>query len=75
MRVGVQKNQLQIYKNKRMDEMIQINKTEKEIINKKIPSAHIVRTMKKHSKRHRYYCEETPWVIKLLSELRNGNKV
>lgn len=52
--------------------MIQINKTEKEVISKQLPNTHIVRTMKQKSKRHHYYCEENIQVIQLLAELRCG---
>ena len=50
--------------------MFAINKAEKEAIIKRFPGIHIVRTMKKKSKRHHYYCEESPGVAKLLSTLR-----
>lgn len=50
--------------------MIAVSKEEKEIILKNFPNAHIVRTMKTSSKRHRYYCEETKRVIALLEQLR-----
>ena len=50
--------------------MIAINKAEKDLISERFPSVHIVRTMKQKSKRHRYYCEETRQVMRLLSKLR-----
>lgn len=52
--------------------MIAINKSEKEVISKRLPNVHIVRTMKQKSKRHHYYCEENKQVMKLLSEIRCG---
>ena len=39
--------------------MILITKEEKDAISKFFPDAHIVRTMRQKSKRHRYYCEES----------------
>ena len=57
-----------------MDKMIQINKSEREIINKKFPRAHIVRTMKNDSRRHHYYCEETKQILHLLNSIRNGSE-
>ena len=50
--------------------MLAINKTEAEAIRKRFPDAHIVRTMKQRSKRHRYYCEETSKVLNLIDSLR-----
>ena len=58
--------------------MIAINKSEKEVITKRLPDAHIVRTMKQKSKRHHYYCEESSQVMRLIAELRgsaNNQKV
>lgn len=54
------------------DGMIAITKTEKEIINKRFPKVHIVRTMKKKSKRHHYYCEEAKSVMRFLKKYRSG---
>lgn len=53
--------------------MIAINKAEKKVVQEQFPNAHIVRTMKQKSKRGRYYCEETPKVMRLINELRGGN--
>lgn len=50
--------------------MVSVNKTEKEAIKQKFPNAHIMRTVKQKSKRHKYYCEETSAVMKFLNELR-----
>lgn len=58
--------------NERMKRMIAVNKSEKEIISKRAPSAHIVRTMNQNSKRHHYYCEESGQVMQILSELRGS---
>lgn len=52
--------------------MIAINKAEKEAIRERFPKAHIVRTMRQKSKRHRYYCEESRYVMNYLEELRNS---
>lgn len=52
--------------------MIEISRVEKDIICEKCPSVHIVRTMKQHSNRGHYYCEESKKVMKLLQELRKG---
>lgn len=52
--------------------MIEINRAEKDIISEKCPNAHIVRTMKQHSGRGHYFCEESRKVMKLLKELRKG---
>lgn len=50
--------------------MILITKEEKDAISKFFPDAHIVRTMRQKSKRHRYYCEESVGVMKYLNEVR-----
>lgn len=50
--------------------MIAITKEEKNVLHAELPSAHIVRTMKQKSKRHRYYCEETRPVLYVLERLR-----
>lgn len=52
--------------------MIAISKEEKEVIVKRLPDVHIVRTMKQKSKRHHYYCEETAKVTKILRQMRGG---
>ena len=54
--------------------MIIISKSEKEALKKQFPKAHITRTMKQKSKRHRYYCEETNAVINFLDKERKKNK-
>lgn len=54
--------------------MIAISKEEKDYISKNIPSAHIVRTMKQKSKRHRYYCEESVPVMRYLRKVRNAER-
>lgn len=50
--------------------MIAISKEERDIIVEKYPKAHIVRTMRQRSSRHRYYCEELPAVMKMLRTMR-----
>ena len=50
--------------------MVFISKKESEIIRRRLPDAHIVRTAKHKSNRHHYYCEESSAVIRLLNELR-----
>lgn len=50
--------------------MILITKEEKDAISKLYPDAHIVRTMRQKSKRHRYYCEESPGVMRYLTQAR-----
>lgn len=53
--------------------MILISKDEKDYISNNYPKVHIVRTMKQKSKRHRYYCEEAPSVMRYLASVRyNG---
>ena len=52
--------------------MIEINKEEKNIIKEHFPTIHIVRTMKHKAKRHRYYCEESKPVLKLINEMRTN---
>ena len=54
--------------------MVLITKPEKEAILEKFPKVNIVRTMRQRSKRHRYYCEEAPQVMRFLNTLRGkGN--
>lgn len=50
--------------------MILISKEEKEAVRAKFPKACIVRTMRQRSKRHRYYCEEAPAIMRFLNQLR-----
>lgn len=52
--------------------MIAINKREKDEIVKLFPNVHIVRTMKRKSKRHHYYCEEDGRVLRYLSRTRSS---
>ena len=44
------------------------------MILERFPHVHIVRTMKNKSKRHRYYCEESKGVLRLLEKTRNNKK-
>lgn len=55
--------------------MIAISKEEKDVICKRFPAVHIVRTMKQKSKRHRYFCEESRAVLSYLREARNKGVV
>lgn len=50
--------------------MVLITKEEKDAIVAQYPNAHIVRTMKTRSKRHRYYCVEDRRVMRILSKMR-----
>lgn len=50
--------------------MILISKEEKDAVRKKFPKACIVRTMRQRSKRHRYYCEEAPAIMRYINQLR-----
>ncbi len=50
--------------------MIAINKAEKEAIRERFPYVHIVRTMKKKSKRHHYFVEENRGVMRFLNQIR-----
>lgn len=52
--------------------MILINKDEAMAVRESVPGAHVVRTMKQKSKRHRYYCEETKAVMSVINKIR-GN--
>lgn len=50
--------------------MVLINKEEASLLRRTHPDAHIVRTMKNKSKRHKYYCEETPNIMRWLNDVR-----
>ncbi len=52
--------------------MIAISKEEKDIISKRFPAVHIVRTMRQRSARHRYYMEEERGAMAMLSSLRTA---
>jgi hypothetical protein len=54
--------------------VIAITKQEKKMILERFPNVHIVRTMKSKSKRHRYYCEESRGVMRLLAQKRGGQR-
>lgn len=51
--------------------MISINKEEAKIIREKLPRTHIVRTMKQHSSRGRYFVEESSGVMRLIRKIRD----
>lgn len=55
--------------------MILITKNEKDLIVDKFPKAHIVRTCKQKSNRHKYYLVEDRKVMRYLNALRHPNKV
>lgn len=55
--------------------MILVSKEEKELIKEKYPYVTIVRTMRQKSKRHRYYVEEAPCVMRLLEKVRSGERL
>lgn len=55
--------------------MIAITASEKEAIREKFPRVHIVRTMKRDSKRHHYYMVEDGAPMKLLRSLRGLERV
>lgn len=50
--------------------MVRVTKNEKEAILKSFPDAHIRRTMKRKSERHRYFCEESEKIIEFLNAYR-----
>lgn len=50
--------------------MISITLDEKNVISERFPKVHIARTMKGDSKRHHYYVEEAPGVVKLVRQMR-----
>ena len=50
--------------------MVLISKAEKEAIIQRYPNICIVRTMRQRSRRHRYYCEESPQAMRYLNRLR-----
>lgn len=50
--------------------MVPITKDEKFAILERFPKTNIVRTMRQRSKRHHYYCEEAPQVMRLLNSIR-----
>ena len=50
--------------------MVPVTKDEKFAILERFPKTNIVRTMRQRSKRHHYYCEEAPQVMRYLSTLR-----
>lgn len=54
--------------------MIAITKSEKDAICARFHNVHIVRTMKRKSKRHHYYCEESKGVLRYLDEARGHCK-
>lgn len=55
--------------------MIAISKEEKDVISKRFPNVHIVRTMRQKSKRHHYFCEESRGVMSYLRKARDINQM
>ncbi len=51
--------------------MISINKQEAEFLRKRFKNITIARTVKRKSKRHKYYAETSKKVLKALSEFRD----
>lgn len=54
--------------------MIAVSKEEKDVISKRFPNVHIVRTMRQKSKRHHYFCEESRGVMNYLRKVRDINQ-
>ncbi len=52
--------------------LVPVTKEEKFAILAQFPKTHFVRTMKQKSKRHHYYCEEAPQVMRYLNRIRKG---
>lgn len=52
--------------------MIRIDKDEAAYLRDRFPGLNITRTMKKKSKRHRYYVEESRKVLTALDKFRRG---
>lgn len=50
--------------------MVSITKEEKEKILERYPETQVVRTMRQKSKRHHYYVEEVPRVMRFLDYIR-----
>lgn len=53
--------------------MVTISKEEKRLLLERLPNVHIRRTMTQKSKRHHYYCEESPDAMAVLKEIREGD--
>lgn len=53
--------------------MYQISKEEADALRTSCRDVRIVRTMKKKSKRHHYFCDETLAARELLLKMREGN--
>lgn len=57
-------------KMKRWKSMVLISKEEAKEVRKRFPFAHIYRTARQKSKRHRYWCSEEPEVLNLIDRMR-----
>ena len=55
--------------------MVKIGNEEAEYLRKRFPNLNIVRTMKAHSQRHRYYVEESMKVLNALKTFEKGKNV
>ena len=55
--------------------MVAVTKAEKDVLSKAYPNIHFARTMRQRSKRHRYYMEEAPGAMRMLSKLRRDGAV
>lgn len=55
--------------------MVKITKNEKDAVLQAFPGAHIRRTMKSKSDRHKYYCEESERVMCFLDKFRRSQIV
>lgn len=52
--------------------LIAISKEEKDVVSKRYPNVHIVRTMRQRSARHRYYMEERRDAMGLIRLMRTA---
>ena len=52
--------------------LIAISKEEKDVVSKRSPNVHIVRTMRQRSARHRYYMEERRDAMGLIRLMRTA---
>lgn len=55
--------------------MIQITQREKEALIREHPDFHVHRTVKQKSKRHHYYIEENPRVLRALRAIRRSGRI
>lgn len=55
--------------------LIQITQREKEALIRERPDFHVHRTVKQKSKRHHYYIEENPRVLRALRAIRRSGRI